>query len=439
MKKIPETRRCLAALLTFGLAAGALWAQSSNPETAKSAESEHNDKKPKRTVAAPQASNPDPQTNGLYEQARKYAAKGNLEMAIATYETLLQQADSRNDAQDRLQALRQQLEQKQLAEKLEQTHAAGMAALKARDWPRALLAFEKILAHNPAFRDTGKRLAEAQSKLARENTEAIAARYYALGLVALRWNDLGEARAAFEKVQQLKPDYRDVTPSLQILTRALEQTAADHDPARLALGDSLYHAAITAASQGDWTQAVVAFEKLHILQPNYRDVVEQLAQARATLASMQPPRTTVAEPPQNGVVAFFQDGGQWAALLAVPVLGWLLLLPAVRVRRHLLRQDYRSAAGIYEKMLIRNPSRVKYIAKLANIYLLEGRKDEGAMKVYKTVLQLNLAVNNREEINTVVAQQYLQEGRTDSDAIEVLEKQLEAELHRQNHALVRSH
>lgn len=51
--------------------------------------------------------------------------------------------------------------------------------------------------------------------------------------------------------------------------------------------------------------------------------------------------------------------------------------------------------------------------------------------IYKTVLQLNLATHNREEINVVVAQKYLVEGRTDSDAIEILEGALKAEQRRQ--------
>jgi hypothetical protein len=70
---------------------------------------------------------------------------------------------------------------------------------------------------------------------------------------------------------------------------------------------------------------------------------------------------------------------------------------------------------------------------LANIYLLLGRHDEQALKIYKAILQLNIATPKRDEINTIVAQNYLTEGRTDSDAIEVLENALKAERLKQNH------
>jgi hypothetical protein len=76
---------------------------------------------------------------------------------------------------------------------------------------------------------------------------------------------------------------------------------------------------------------------------------------------------------------------------------------------------------------------VKLYSALANIYLLLGRNDENAIKVYKMVLQLNLNTRHRDEMSTIVAQNYLTEGRTDSDAIEVLESALKAEQRRQQH------
>lgn len=60
--------------------------------------------------------------------------------------------------------------------------------------------------------------------------------------------------------------------------------------------------------------------------------------------------------------------------------------------------------------------------------MLAGRKDEAAIKIYKTVLQLNLVTRNREEINTIVAQAYLSEGAKDTDAIKILEDALRDEV-----------
>jgi hypothetical protein len=121
----------------------------------------------------------------------------------------------------------------------------------------------------------------------------------------------------------------------------------------------------------------------------------------------------------------------YGTLAALSLVGVVILSPTVRARFHVLRGNYAAGARIYEKILARHPQRVKLCLPLANLYLLLGRRDEAALKIFKTILQLNLAAPNRDEINAIVAQNYLTEGRTDSDAIEVLEGALKAEQRRQ--------
>jgi tetratricopeptide (TPR) repeat protein len=192
--------------------------------------------------------------------------------------------------------------------------------------------------------------------------------------------------------------------------------------------DSLYQDAMRAFAHEDWLQAVIAFEKIQVLQPNYRDVIDRLAQARAKLLAVG--KTGVSTPPRTNDGLYFYVGGALAALVVLPLLGSVVLSPAARARIYLLRGDYIAAAQLYEKVLERHPNKVKLYPMLANIYLLLGRNDKKALKAYKMVLQLNLATRNRDEINALVAQNYLLEGRTDWDAIEVLENALKAERRR---------
>ncbi len=428
MKKIFELCPNRLVVLCLVLGANLLWAQTAERTTSGG------EKRQKKNAAAPQAAAP-LDAEGWYEQARRHAGRGNLELAITAYENFLRQTETQKDAQERLQALREQLEQKQLADKLERRYNNGKAALIARDWPRAVLEFEMIARQSPNFRDAAKRLAEAQGKLASEKVETAVVRFYALARVAQSWNELDEACAALQAVLRLDPNYRDASARLQALERVRAQTVAGGVDTMRA--DTLYHMAQRAAEQSDWLQAVIALEALHLVQPNYRDVRERLPEARAALSLTQTAQNTATGASSEASFSFSQIGGL-AVLMALPILGWLFYSPAFRARRLLLRHDYRSAAKVYEGLLTRDPSRVKYFPKLAEIYLLEGRTDEEAMKVYRNVLQLNLAANHREEINAVVAQQYLQEGRTDSDAIEVLEKQLAVEMHRQSRALVKA-
>jgi tetratricopeptide (TPR) repeat protein len=369
----------------------------------------------------------------MYEQAQKYEAEGNLEMAITSYENLLQQDASFRDASAKLQQAREQLEQKQLSEKLESEYAAGLQALKTQDWTSAVLAFEKVLELDRDHRDAHRRLAAAKKGLERESTETILARYYAEGVTAMNNNDLGGALAALEKVRQLNPAYRDVADLLSALEVKLAGPApspATNAAALPASVDSLYQEALSSMDKEDWVQAVVALEKIQLLQPNYRDVGDRLTVARVNLNNAAIIPKSV-EPPVIGNTPLYV-GSALTALIVLPLLGFIVFSPATRARIHCWRGNYMAAAQTYERILTRHPGRLRLYPTLANIYLLLGRKDEGALKVFKTILQLNLATRNREEINAIVAQNYLTEGRMDADAIEVLESALEAERRKQS-------
>ncbi len=369
----------------------------------------------------------------LYEQAQKYAAAGNLEMAVATYESLVQQAGVYKDARSKFQAARQQLEQKQLEAKLEAEYANGMSALRSNDWTRAILAFEKTLEWDRNYRDARKRLTEAQNGLNRESTETIVTRYYAEGVRARSRDDLGGALAAFEKVRRLNPNYRNVAALITELENTLAQQSQPAPPAAApASTDSLYQQALAFIEKQDWMQAAVTLEKVQLLQPNYRDVVDRLALARTNL-NRATPAAQVAQAPENdepSTTAYL--GSALAALILLPLVGLMVFSPIARARLHLMRGDYVAAAASYERILERHPNRAKFYPILADLYMLMGRHDEKALKIFKVILQLNLATKHRDAINAVVAENFLTEGRTDSDAIEVLESALQAERRKQS-------
>ena len=363
----------------------------------------------------------------LYEQAQQDEADDRLEPAIASYEKLLQTGDYK-DAGSRLQKLREQLAQKKVGDEMEAQYLGGIEALKARDWTGALVAFEKVIAQNGGFRDARQRLAEAQEELERENNVA---RYYADGVAAVSRNDGDAALAAFEKARRLNPQYRDVA----VLIAALEKRSPPPREIRVAAAtprlDSLYESASASVNNKEWPQASASLEKL---QPNDRDAVDRLAEARANLSAASP-TTAVVEAPANHRAIFYIGG--FTVLLALPALGFIALSPAARARLHLLRGNYTTAAQTYEKILARHPDRLKLYPPLAKIYLRQNRRDENAMKIYKTILQSNLATGQRDEINAVVAQNFLAEGRnfltegrTDVDAIHLLEQALKVEQRR---------
>lgn len=124
--------------------------------------------------------------------------------------------------------------------------------------------------------------------------------------------------------------------------------------------------------------------------------------------------------------------GVTVTIVLGPLFGLMFLAPTARANFYLWRRNYPAAARTLEKLLERHPKRAGLYAPLAELYLQLGRNDERALRVYQTVLRLNLPTRRRDEINTLLAQKYLAEGRTDSEVIEVLENALKVESRKQN-------
>jgi tetratricopeptide (TPR) repeat protein len=366
--------------------------------------------------------------NATYEQAQREAAAGNPEAAVAAYELLLQQAGAYKDASAKLESARQQVAAQKIQAQLEADYEAGLSALREENWTAAIISFEKALKVDEKFREARKKIDEAERELKNENTEAVVARYYVDGVAALNRNDLASALAAFERVRRLNSRYRNVNALLEEIDQRLREQAK---PVALASEqvDNLYQEALAAAGKKDWLQAVVALEKLQLLQPDYRDAATLLAGARAQLSAAG--KNLAAESASGA--SPFNSSGVIVAVVMLPLIGMIAFSKSTRARLHLLRGNLTAAAQLYEQILARHPERVKLYPILANLYLLIQRQDEQAMKIYKAVLNLNIATQRREEINALVAQKYLTEGRTDSDAIEVLENALKSERLKQAH------
>jgi len=90
------------------------------------------------------------------------------------------------------------------------------------------------------------------------------------------------------------------------------------------------------------------------------------------------------------------------SILTLPILA-LVFSPGVRAETLLLLGITTRAMRIYEKLLTKHPEKLKLYLKLADIYLLLGRQDEGALKVFTKVLKLRLATPNLGQIRSVIA------------------------------------
>ncbi len=371
----------------------------------------------------------------LYLQALGYETANNLEMSAATYENLLQQSPNYKDARMRLQTVQRRLIEKQIALEAEQKYTEGLAALRVSDWLGAIASFEKALELKPDFSDARQRLQESQKRLDQENTDEILARYYAEGLSAMRRGDLGRCLVAFEKVRKLDPNYREVAELLAQVESEIQSQRLSAIPQTVPrtsspMVDSLYYAALKFLQQNDWKRAVVTLEKLRILAPDNSEVSRLLAQARMNLSFAGAEMASVDV--SNDTRKILTTTSAVLAAIVLPFVFVFVFSPSMRARLHLLMGDFHGASRIYERILTQKPTRVDLYPALANIYLLSGRRDENAMKVYKTVLQLDLPFQNREQINAVFNQHYLSNGRNDNDTIKALESAIQIELNRKS-------
>lgn len=369
----------------------------------------------------------------LYSQAARYEQDGDYALAIANYESILQKSANFKDVQFKLNAARNKMREQQSAKILTATYQEGMSAFNRREWTRAIAAFERVADLDANYLDTHQRLAEARRQVEPDTLESVLFRYYKFGLESMENDDFDEALRAFRRVKKLKPDYRNVSSLISVLEQASLGAANSQTPEMNADSgmpfseshlDSLYTEALILMDHKDWLQAIVHLEKLRLIKQDYRDVNNLLFEARTNLTEND--LDDVAVSTKEGEPGIALIAGSVIAIVMLPLLGFVVFSPMARARMYLLRGNYTAAALIYENALAQNPGKLKLYPKLAHLYLLSGRNDETAIKVFKTVLKLNLETDERNEMNSIV-RNYLQAGKPEGDAISALESALRSE------------
>jgi len=243
---------------------------------------------------------------------------------------------------------------------------------------------------------------------------------YNEGLAYQQQGNWQAALESFAKLNAVNPNFRD----LQELIKTVRDSLAQINQ-REVFG--LYDDGMLALQNGDWKRAAEAFEKVQLRDPGFQDVKNRLADARFNLNKkiLQP---AVIQPEPGWALNLKTIAGLTIALLTLPIFGIFVFSPMTRARLYLMRSKYDRAAAIYEKMLERAPGRIKLYPILAQIYLIENRRDERALKVYETIVRQNILTNKREAINSILAVHYLNQGRTDMGAIQILEKELDTKM-----------
>ena len=360
----------------------------------------------------------------VYARGIGYLQRGDWQNAIVAFRQVEKIDPNYKDIKVRLAESQSKLDQELQQEVYEKIFNDGMEEYRKGNWIDAIVAFNRVREWNPGFKNVDRVYRDAQSKLNQEGEDSIKNRYYTQAKNYINRGEWESAIASLKQLRDLDRNYRDVQFLLQQAQSGLENEAKSSQI------DNYYAEAMNHFNNGDWLKAIIAFEKIQQINPNYRDVTEKLADAQGKLDSPMTAQTTEksverGNSPQKTNRNWMLIGAA-LSLFLIPSSVALFMIPSTRAKVFLLGGKYQKAALIYESILMKKPDKVKLYPLLANIYLMLNRNDETAKKVYDLALQMDISPQLRQRLDELNNQKLL--NNNDTSDIESLEQQLEREL-----------
>lgn len=359
-----------------------------------------------------------------YARGIGYMQNNDWKNAILAFTQVNQSNPDYKDISAKLEEAKAKLDQSLVAEGYEKLYANGVAAYNDKDWVKTILLLEKVREWNPNYQNVRRLYADAQNQLNQVEQSTIKQRYYDQGKSDLASGDLQAAISSFEQVVRLDANFRDAQ---QLLIQAKNELQSETETSQF---DKLYAEGKNHFDNGNWLQAIIVFEKLQQLKPGYRDVAEKLLFAQSNSATQQETELATDLSPvqvdaQNSPGNFFSVG-VIISLFIIPLGIIFFVIPSGRVKLFLLQGKYQQAARIYESLLLKNPHKVKLYPELAQIYLMQKRKDDTAIKVYGISLQQNINWKLKEKLIEFTDRKIT--SGTKHNEINSLEEQLKMEL-----------
>lgn len=360
----------------------------------------------------------------VYARGIGYLQREDWQNALVAFRQVEKIDPNFKDVKIRLTESQAKLDQAVQQEVYEKIYNDGMAEYRKGNWIDAIVAFNKVREWNPAFKNVDRAYRDAQNKLNQEGEDSVKNRYYAQAKTYLNRGDWESAIASLKQLRDMDRNYRDVQFLLQQAQSGLENEAKSSQI------DTYYAEAMNHYNSGDWLKAIIAFEKIQQINPNYQDVAEKLAAAQNNLDNPIAEATT--EKYVENYKSSQKTNSNWMligaalSLFLIPTGIALFMIPTTRAKLLLLQGNHQKAALIYESILMKKPDKVKLYPLLANIYLMLNRLDETARKVYDLALQMDISPQLRQRLNELNNRKLI--NNSDSGDIESLEQQLVREL-----------
>lgn len=154
-----------------------------------------------------------------------------------------------------------------LRQRMEQDYIDGLSAFWIRDWPKALVCFQAVLAVDANYKDAASRLAEVEKQIR-------LAELYAQSQEAMQRKDWPVAHEALRQLAALDKEYQQAAAMLQTVERKLELAELAAQAEQL-------------AQAGQWPAVVKIFERIQSLDASYPDALGLLPKARQAIAEQQ--------------------------------------------------------------------------------------------------------------------------------------------------------
>ncbi|MCA9733216.1 MAG: tetratricopeptide repeat protein [Deferribacteres bacterium] len=367
----------------------------------------------------------------VYQKALDHEKNNRIEQALKYYQNILSESKYK-DTEQRYQRLLT-LKQKQDEESdLDRLYTQGLKATQEQRWIDASIAFEEIVEINPTYKDSQKRMQQINKEINKNQSESVLARYYADGLAAKAQKDYTKAHIIFMKLCNIDPNYEDARELLQEVENKVAQMKLDR-PEEVAKSNpelvKLYNNAEQQIKLKNWHRAIVELEKIQIMERGFLQSDTLLTYCKMQLLGYTGESDKKSEEADSSMLIGFII----ASIIMVPILGFVVVSPSMKVRYLISKKKYAEAARIYEKILQKYPNRISVLPMLAQIYLQAGRTDEQAIKIFKMIIQLNLSPEYHHQISSILTQNYLTTNQTtDAEDIHLLEAALADEYKKKN-------
>lgn len=365
----------------------------------------------------------------IYTEDQSFLEPGRESGADKKFQEILIDAPSKNNESMSAQTPNVQQERKrgESNNNLEQFYRTAILNFNLQNWPIAIQNFELILNIDPNFRDVPTKLGVARQRfneqIEMEELETAKKQLYNAALEAIENKDWSTATERLQRLLNLAPNYREA----RILLEQAKFTLADSS--NMDWKESLYTQGLAYVNQDNWLEARVAFEKIIVVDSNYKNVRSLLNESKAKLGNQT---AAASEINANPLVSKSLIYGLLILLiiLALGGFGVFFFKPELLADFYYKRGNLERAAIVFEKILSKRRDNVHATRILALIYFHQKREDAQAIRVYENVISMDLDMPIKSDISTILAYHYLSNGDTDSQKVEILEKVLNQEINK---------